>query len=213
MKILRPFWVRYLAIIIALCVLAGLSSNPVDAVFPDTITQVEGTLIVVADTTDYTGDLGARTDQIDLTSLASGSARQSDKLDFQVNRAHLWAMYTAIEFDVAPTSGETVDFYIAFSPSATAGTANPGGTSGVDGAYTGTTGDSLDDSLKQLDYIGSLIATSDLATTVEFQQIGIFKTPLRHGTLVLDNNTSQAFEGDANEMGILIIPLETQIQE
>lgn len=202
---------KLIAALVGLMALIGVVANPLEAALPDTIYQVEGTHIVVADLTDYAGDLGTRTDQIDLTSLAAGAARQSAKLDFGVNRAQLWDMYAAIEFAVAPVSQCNVDFYIGFSPSATAGTANPGGTSGSDAAYTGTAGDTLDDSLPQLDYIGSLFATSDATTVVQFSNIGWFKTPQRYGNLVVDNNCGQAFVADAVEMAVQIIPLETQI--
>jgi len=180
---------------------------------PDTIYQVEGTHIVLADTTDYAGDLGSRTDQIDLTSVGAAAARQSTKFDFTANRATLYSMYAAIEFAVAPASGAVVDFYLCFSPSATAGTANPGGTSGSDAAYTGTAGDSLADSVKQCTYIGSLVATSDATTVVQFQHIGLFKAPLRYANLVVVNNTGQALVADAVEQGVLIIPETSQIQD
>jgi hypothetical protein len=175
-----------------------------------------GTAIVIADTTDYAGDLGTRTDQIDLTSLASGGARQSTKVDLEYLATdkfpRAWAVYAAIEFAVAPTSGNVVDFYVGFSPSATAGTANPGGLSGADSAYTGTSGDSLDDSLKQLVYIGSLIATADATTTVQFQSIGII-TPLeQYASFVVDNNADQALVADAVEMAIRIVPLVDEVQ-
>jgi len=172
----------------------------------------EGTDIVLADTTDYAGDLGTRTDQIDLTSLATVSARQSDKIDFGDPRAAVWACFAAIEFDVAPVSGAIVSFHLAPSPSVTAGTANPGGVVGADGAYTGTTGDSLADSIKQLMLIGNMIATSDVATVVEFQFIGFFSPPERYGTIVVYNQTLQSFEGDAIEMGIRLVPLIDQVQ-
>jgi len=211
---LRPF-LKYIGIIAALAVLAGTMATPVSAELPDTILQVEGTHIVVADCAgDYAGDLGScGTEQISLASLAAAGARQSDKIDFGTNRAQLWVMYTAIEFDIAPTSLDLVEHYIGFSPSATAGTANPGGLSGSDAAYTGTAGDSLADSVAQLTFMGSLIATSDASTVVQFQKLNIFKTPLRYGSVVVRNSADQAFEGDDVEMAILIIPLETQVQE
>ena len=214
MQILSKGWTKWAGILGALAIFAAISATPVSAALPDTIVQVEGTLIVVGDCAgDYAGDLGTCTDQISLASVAAGAARQSAKIDFGVNRAQLWVMYTAIEFDIAPTSGNIVEHYIAFSPNATAATANPGGVSGSDAAYTGTAGDSLADSALQLAFMGSLIATSDAATVVQFQKLSIFKTPIRFGSLVVINSADQAFEGDDVEMAILIIPLETQIQE
>lgn len=179
------------------------------------ILQKAQTAIVIADTTDYAGDLGTRTDQIDLTSLASGAARQSDKVDLGGGAALLgtrFAVYIAIEFDVAPTSGDVVDIWIGFSPSATAGTANPGGLTGADAVYTGTAGDSLDDSLKQLEFVGPLIATADAATVVQFQYVGSFVAAERYASIVVDNNADQAFEGDAVEMAIRIVPYLDEVQ-
>lgn len=214
MQILSKGWAKYVALLGVLAIFAAIIATPVSAALPDTILQVEGTHLVVADCAgDYAGDLGSCTDQISMASVAASAARQSAKLDFGTNRAQLWAMYTAMEFDVAPASGGAVDHYLAFSTSGTAGTANPGGTSGADAAYTGTSGDSLEDSLKQLLFVGSLVATSDIAPTVQFQQVGIFKTPLQFANLAIVNLANQALEGDDIEMGILIIPLETQIQE
>ncbi len=171
--------------------------------------------IVVANSGDYAGDLGGQTDQIDLTSLGVGAARQSDKVDLGVGATLLgtrFAVYVAIEFDTVPPSGERVDIWIGFSPSAVAATANPGGLTGVDGAYSGTAGDLLDDSLKQLEFLGALIATSDAAPVVQFQFIGWFIAPERHVSFVVDNNTADAFEGDAIEMGIRIVRYVDEVQ-
>ena len=179
------------------------------------ILQKAQTAIVICDDTDYAGDLGVKSDQIDLTSLAAGAARQSAKFDLAVSGAFLptrCSVTVAVEFDVAPGSGEVVDFWLGFSPSATAGTANPGGLTGSDAAYSGTAGDSLDDSLKQLTFVGSLVATADAATVVEFQTVGWFAPPLRYASLVVDNNTAQALEGDAIEMGILIVRYTDEVQ-
>lgn len=210
---MSTFIKRKYLIVLAVILMAAMIATPVAATLPDTILVVEGTHIVVADTTDYAGDLGSRTDQIDLTSVGAAAARQSDKLDFGANRAQLWSMDSAIEFAVAPTSGNTVDHYICFSSSATAGTQNPGGTSGSDAAYTGTAGDSLADSIKQCNYIGSLVGTSDATTVVQFQEIGVFRAPQRYGNLVIVNSADQALVADAVEQGVRIIPLEVQVQE
>ncbi len=113
---------------------------------PTEILVKSGTPIVWADVTDYAGDLGARTHQIDLTSIAAAAARQGAKADLGATRAAAYAVTVAIEFAVAPTSGDVVSIWWAASPDPTAGTANPGGCTGADAAYTGTAGDSLADS-------------------------------------------------------------------
>ena len=88
---------------------------------------------------------------------------------------------------------------------------NPGGTTGVDAAYTGTAGSTLAESLLQLQFIGSLMATNDAATVV-LQQTFMAELPLQYGMPVVFNNAGQAFEGDAIEMSITFTPLEDEIQ-
>ncbi len=173
------------------------------------VLQKEGTSKVWADTTDYGGSDDDY--QIDLTSLANGAARQGAKGDLGATRAARYRVIVWIEMDVAPASGATVDIYWAASPHATAATENPGGASGSDAAYTGTAGDSLDDSLKQLIFIGSVVLTSDAATVVQ-RMVFTFVPPLQYGMPVVDNNGGQAFEGDAIEMAIKLIPIIDEIQ-
>lgn len=193
---------------------------------PDKLKIVEGTRIILADATDWpsggSDGWGNDTDQLDLTGVAAGEARQSAKFDFGVNRAPRYAVHALLESNstTAPGSGEVYDFYLGLSDNATAATANPGGLSGSDADYTGTTNDSLDDSLKQLDHIGSLIAVSEEgeggtpAGIVQYQLIGIIPAPhLRYGIIVVDNNTAQALEANAVEMAVIIIPLEEEIQD
>lgn len=174
-----------------------------------------GTIIVLADSTDHApaaaNNLGTRTDQIDLTSLAAGAARQSAKIDFGATRARKYNVIVAIEWATAPTAGETIDFYLAPSPSSTAANANPGGVSGSDSAYSGYSAN-LDDSLKQLIFIGSLVATVQATTTVQIAQIGIFQPPERYATIVVDNSSAaDNLVADAVEMSILISPIIDEI--
>jgi hypothetical protein len=164
---------------------------------------------------DNAGDFGdspiAGTDQITLVSLADGAARQGDKGDFTALRAGAYSVTLRVEFDVAPVSGTTVSLYFAPSVSGTAATANPGGVSGSDAAYTGTAGDSLADSLKQLDLIGVLTCTADAATVVQ-QQTFVYSPSERYGTPVVFNEGGQAFEGDDIEMSIIFNPIIQEIQ-
>jgi len=182
---------------------------------PNEIYSKAQTAIVIADTTDYAGDIGTRTDQILLAALADGASRQSDKVDLAISGAYLAArydVYAAIEFDVAPADLKWMDFYVGFSPSAVAATANPGGCSGADAAYTGSAGSTMDESLKQLLHLGSLSCTNDAATVVQFQYIGSFVAAERYACFVVDNNSGQALEGDDVEMGIRIVPYTYEVQ-
>lgn len=178
---------------------------------PTEVLVKSGTPIVFADVTDYAGKLGTRTHQIDLTSIATTAARQSAKADLGAVRAALFAVTIAIEFAVAPLSDAIVSFWWAASPSATVGDANPGGVSGVDGAYSGTGGDSLADSIQQCDLIGNLICTSDIQPAVQYEVFAY--GPLhRYGSIVVWNETLQAFDSDAVNMGISLTPIIDESQ-
>lgn len=176
------------------------------------IFRVLGTPIVWADTTDYAGDGGSRTHQIDLTSLASAAARQGAKADIGATMGQIHTAVLRIEMDVAPASLTLIGAYWAASNAAAAGTANPGGASGADAAYTGTAGDSLADSIHQLDLIGNLLCTSDADGVIQ-QMSWMYFPHLRYGFPVIWNETSgQAFEGDAVEMSFALWPWNNQSQ-
>lgn len=170
-----------------------------------------GTPVVFANSGDYssTNSGFTRTAQINLTSIANGAARQSDKVDLGATRARLYAVMVGIEIDVAPTAGALVEFYWAASHSATAGTGNDGGTSGADGAYKAG---EEDEWKKQLILLGTLVCTNDAAPTVQRQTIGYFVPPERYGQLVVVNKSGQAFEGDAVEMSIAFVPIIDEVQ-
>lgn len=196
---------------------------------PDSFKQVNPSAanrIVYADATDWPAGgadgWGDDDDQLDLTSVAAGAARQSDKFAWPTNLELEYDVFLGIESNstTAPGSGETYDLYNALSVSATAATANPGGLSGADGAYSGTTNDSLDDSLKQLNPIGSLIAVSEEgeggtpAGIVQQMQVGRIGAPsLANMMVVVDNNSAEALEANAVEMFVIFVGRETQIQD
>lgn len=172
----------------------------------------EGTPVCWADTTDYsaTGSGITRTHQIDLTSLASGAAREGAKADLGDPRADAYAVLVGFELDVAPTAGNVIDVYWSPSFSGTAGTGNAGGASGADGAYKA--GEEAE-WVKQLVYVGSLVCTADAATVVQRQCINpAFVPPTRYGSIVVVNNAGQAFEGDAVEMYVALVPEPMEIQ-
>jgi len=175
-----------------------------------------GAAIVWSDITDYSSAVSGltRTHQIDLTSLAAGSARQGAKADLGAIRAAKFSVLVAIEFVAASgvLSGEYIDFYLGFSPSPTAANANPGGLSGADAAYTGTAGDSLVDSIRQLELIGSLVTTTDNTANVQYQKVGEIYAPDRYVNLAVINNSTGAFVADAVEMYIALIPIIDEFQ-
>ena len=167
---------------------------------PDSVKLTVGTGIIVADTTDHSpaaaNNFGTRTDQIDCTDLAAGAARESDKLDFTANMDLQLTFGAVIEWETTPevAAGETVDFYMGWSNSGTAATANPGSLSGSDAAYTGYTGGSLAQSLLALDFIGSMVM-DNVINTDEAQSdsaIAVITPKARYGILVVYNNAASA---------------------
>lgn len=178
---------------------------------PNEILHKNGTPVVFADTTDYSSTNSGltRTAQLDLTSIANGAARQSDKVDLGATRPRLYAVRAGIEFNVAPTAGNTVEIYWSSSQSGTAGTGNDGGCSGADGAYKAS---EEDEWKRQLIPLGALVATNDASTTVQYQTTGYFTPPHRYGQVVVVNKSGQAFYSDAVEMFVALVPITDEIQ-
>lgn len=184
---------------------------------PDSLKLTVGTPIVLADTTDHSpataNNLGTRTDQIDLTSVANNAARQSAKVDFGANRAPLWNVACAFELAATPTAGNVINIYLAPSNSATAATANPGGVSGSDSAYSGYSSN-LSASLKHLLHIGTFVCTTQATGTVQIDMAaGEFQPPERYGTIVVENKSGAAFHSDMVESSIVLTPIEHQVQD
>ncbi len=175
---------------------------------PDKVVQQVGTPIIVADATDHSpatnNNLGTRTDQIDLTSVADDAARQSNQLDFGASRALKLYMYAAFEFAATPVAGGKVEVYIAYSFSATAAVGNPGGVTGSDAAYTGTSASTLTESVLQLQFIGNFVVTDDATGTVQIARIGEFSPIERYGSLVVVNRAGAAFHSDMVETSIRV---------
>lgn len=180
-----------------------------------------GTAFVWANSGDYSSTVSGlvRTEQLNLTSIAgtdtTAAARQGTKDDLGATMAAQFRILVAIEFTAAPTPGGLVNFYWAGSPITTAANANPGGTSGADAAYTGTAGDTLTNSIKQLRYLGSLVATADATTVVQYQEIGTITAEElgRFGMPVVHNLCDQAFVADAVEMYFALVPVIDESQE
>lgn len=184
---------------------------------PDSLKLTAGTAIILADSTDHSpataNNLGTRTDQIDLTSVGNNAARQSAKVDFGANRAVLWNVAAAFELAATPTAGNVINIFLAPSNSGTAATANPGGVSGSDSAYTGYSSN-LAASLRQLELIGAFICTAQATGTVQIDMsVGQFSPPERYGTIVVENQSGAAFHSDMVESSIVLSPIEHQVQD
>jgi len=177
--------------------------------------------IVFADATDYdanvaaANDLGGQDVQLDLTDFASDDWWQSTKADFGTDWSRRYVVIASMEFATAPVAGETIDFFWSASYSSTAANANMAFTSGTDGSYDGYGAASADaeEASKQLIFLGSLVLTADdPADDAHIGFVGVFTPPLRYGSLVVHNNTSDALATDANEMAIAFYPITDEIQ-
>lgn len=188
---------------------------------PDSQKQVipsSGDRFIFADATDWPSGAGEADwgvkeadASIDLTGLSSGAARQSSSATLPTNQDLEWEVWLILEFATVPVSGETVDLYMGSSP---ASGVWPGGMSGSDAAYSGTAADSLDDSLKQLDYVGSMVCTSDATATVQIQKVGVIPAPtMAELAFVVDNNTSDNMHSDAVEIAIVLIGRDVEVQD
>lgn len=179
---------------------------------PDNILVQNGTAIVFADTTDHApgataaNNLGARTAQIDLTGVADGAARQSDKVDLGATRAEVYAVDAAFEIAATPTAGDVIELWWAPSNSSTAGQDNPGAVTGADAAYAGYSSN-MAAAIKQLQFIGDFVCTAQATGTIQVGRVGKFRPAGRYGTLVVRNESGAALHSDAVEMSVRLVPI------
>lgn len=190
--------------------LADLLYSGDSMALPDNLLVQNGTAIVFADVTDHApataNNLGTRTAQLDLTGVADGAARQSDKVDLGATRAEVYEVHAAIEIAATPTAGDVIEFWWAPSFSATAGTANPGGVGGADAAYAGYSSN-MAAAIKQLQFIGDFVCTAQATATIQQARVGAFRPKHRYGTLVVRNESGAALHSDAVECSVLVSPL------
>jgi len=136
---------------------------------------------------------------ITLASLASGSYRQSTKVDFGASFAQRWLVELDVELAATPTDGNFIDVWANPSSSATAATDNKGGCSGSDAAYSGYSSNASA-SVNQLDPIGSHRCTVQATNTVQKSVLAREWTPRnRYCSFVLLNGAGSAVHSsDAN---------------
>ena len=189
---------------------------------PDRSKIVVGTPIVVANSTyvPTVMDLGTITHDIDLVNLVAGTAREGAKIDFGANIDLEYVLAAALEWETSPeiAAGETVGFYMGWSPSAAAADDNPAALTGVDADYTGMAGGSLAGSLKFLQLIGTMTMDNVINTdTIGVQSnlaIATFTPRQRYGIpVVINNAVSAALFSDSVEMAFSFTPLELQFQD
>lgn len=145
--------------------------------------------------------VGTPTDvQIDIGSVAANGGRQSAKFDFGSTRPPLYRVDACIETASAVSDGDAFDFWLAGSPSTTAGTGNPAGLTGSDAAWTWSIGAAF-----QMHPIGSMRCRAS-ATNIGF--VGFVRPTHRYGILVFRNKSGAAVATTADECHITLTPVE-----
>ena len=149
--------------------------------------------------------------QFSLASLANAAFRQSAKFDFGENWAQLYQARAAFEMAATPTAGRTINCWLAYSQSATAGNGNSGNASGSDAAYTGYSSNAAA-SVLQLHQISAFVLTGQAAATVQEIEGWAFEPKGRYACLILQNDGGSAFDSDDIQSHIVFNPIVTEIQ-
>lgn len=149
--------------------------------------------------------------QLSLASVANGGFRQSAKFDFGENWAQEYQARGAFEIAATPTAGRTVNAFLAYSHSATAGTGNSGNASGSDAAYTGYSSNGAA-SVLQLHQISAFVVTAQATSTVQVIEGWRFTPIGRYACLVVHDDTAAALHSDDVEMHIVLNPVVTEVQ-
>ncbi len=161
--------------------------------------------------TDQVIEIGTPTEvELDLLDLLDTAAEQSAIADLGAVRAARYTVTCCIEYAVAaPTTNTFVEFYWAATGQSAAAVGNPGYTTGVVGAYTGTPA-TLAEGVAQLQFLGNLIVSAD----IEFQiaNIGVFSPVHRYGMLIVKNETGQTIcDTDIIESAVVLTPIVDDI--
>ena len=169
----------------------------------------------VFSTVDYNGDGGGWTYLLTLKDLAFGEARESDAVDLNdfvvpASRFRTEFARTALIMWHAPgPSVGSVDVYWAAS---IAGNEFPGGVTGADGAYTGTDGSTLKESLKQLQLLGKLPMTPTDDDPIVQQKTFRAVLPSRYGSIVVVNSSDVDLSLAGTKSAIVLTPIVVEVQ-
>lgn len=149
--------------------------------------------------------------QLSMASLANGSYRQSAKFDFGENWATEYQCRGAFELAATPTAGRTINCFLAYSQSATAGTGNSGNASGSDAAYTGYSSNAAA-AVLQLHQISAFVVTGQAAATVQEIEGWTFAPRGRYACLIVQNDVGSAFDSDDIQTHIVLNPVALEVQ-
>lgn len=188
----------------------------------NTVLQQYGTQLLFADhATDFGAApataansliIGTPTDvQMNLSVLADTAMWQSAKTAILAHNVGVnndwpieWVFGACMEAAATPAAGVTFDFFWNASPSATVGTGNSGGCSGVDATYTAAGTD-------QLIPLGSLVCRNNVINIDS--AISIVTLPHLYGSLVIQNKSGVGMvDTVADEIHFTLTPLIPTIQ-
>lgn len=148
------------------------------------------------------------TNAMSMDSLATATARQGAKsatlVDATKGLPALLEVVISTVLQAAPTDGNTVDVYIGFSSSATAGTDNPGNLSGTDASLSGPTSVT-----PQLVFVGSLVCSNTVGTGTQEQRFLVAPQDAYMSPVIV-NNSGQTTSATANKTVITVTPLYQQ---
>lgn len=141
-------------------------------------------------------------------SITNNNGRQGVKGDLGANRARIWDVLFTSAVGSAATAGNEIELWWAASNSGTAGTNNPGGTSGTDATFNTTP----DEYKQQLLFIGSLVLSNNAGTGIQKTWLS-FVPPCRYGMPVYVNKSGQTGSATENLHGVTLIPREEGIED
>lgn len=156
--------------------------------------------ILMTQGTTITWTSGGGDEVLTLTSLADGDGRAGDEHDFTATFPALVRIELLVDFNAAPTAGNTVDVYWASSDD---GTNYDGECTGSDAAYNSEA------DMKRLHYVGSLAASND---TDPQRASWVFALPARYGLPVISNQSGQALTATGTDQVVTVTPLVAQVQ-
>lgn len=140
---------------------------------------------------------------ITLASLANDAAREGVKGDFQdatMGRLEFLAVRVTASVGSAATNGKQVEFYFGESPSAVAGTSNPGNLTGADASLANP------DELKmQLNLIGGLNLSNARGTAIQDQNFE-YRPLFRYLIPLVVNKSGQTLGSTAGDFVIEVTP-------
>jgi len=145
------------------------------------------------------GSAGGETETMTLANLANTGVREGEEHDFGATHAQRWRLYYKVDFAVAPTAGEVVEIYFAWSHDGTS----------YDGDHGGADAGGAVADLPNMHLVHTHICKNNTdnqwSGTVMFAQG-------RYGAPCIYNNSGQAFVNVAGDHELILEPLIDEIQ-